>query len=206
MPRTYKLKEKSTGNQTRSEPTSFDRAETIEELAKELIAEFHSHLVNANIAYLWKNKKITKSGRTVIATAEKCSPKVKALCDYDFIIVVSAPAYNDLTDKQRRAVIDHELEHCLVDDNDAGEKVTKIVAHDVEEFGSIILRHGLYKEDLVRMGRIVEKAEEQDDVVVRKGNDPIEAMLADREEDFLGVGQLPLPKGRGLLSKETNPN
>lgn len=147
---------------SRPVPTSYDRAETVEELAKRLISKYHPHLANCKIAYLYKNKDMKSKGRVKIATAEKCSPKLKALTEYDFLIVVSFPAYNSLSDKQKRAIIDHELEHCWCEEDDTGELTYSIIPHDVEEFGSIIQRHGLYYTDLEKMGRIVKSVEEED--------------------------------------------
>jgi DNA-binding FrmR family transcriptional regulator len=154
---------KGSGKQVKQVPLQYDDAELVEELAKELIAEHHTHLVNSNIAYLYKNKPMSQKGRTIIATAEKCSKKVKAISSRDFVIVVSYEAYNKLTDKQKRAVIDHELEHCLVDEDDEGNEVTKIIPHDVEEFYCIIARHKLYKSDLIALGRVVENLREDDE-------------------------------------------
>lgn len=153
-------------NESREAPTQYDKAETVEELANRLIAKYHSHLASCKIAYLYKNKDMKAKGKVKVATAEKCSPKVKALTDYDFLIVVSYAAYNSLTDKQKRAVIDHELEHCWVEeDEETSELKFSILSHDVEEFGSIIRRHGLYFSDLEKLGRIVKetKDEEEDD-------------------------------------------
>ena len=149
--------------QTKQMPTQFDHAESVEEIAKELIPKYHSHLVNAKIAYLFKNKEIKRGGKQVIATAEKCGPKVKALADYDFIITVAYPTYQDLTDKQKVAVVDHELEHCFVDEGDDGSAKCKIVTHDFEEFNSILRRHGLWKSDLVKMKNAVKDKVEDDD-------------------------------------------
>ena len=157
-----------TKKQAQAVPTSYDKAETVEELANRLIAKYHPHLANVKIAYLYKNKDMTSNGKTRIASAEKLSPKVKALADFDFLIVISYPAYNALGDKQKRAVIDHELEHCWVEDSDSGDTLLRILPHDVEEFGAIIQRHGLYFSDLERLGRIVKDTKEEENVVQLK--------------------------------------
>lgn len=148
---------KSSGKQVQQIPVSYDPAESVAEIAKELIPKYHPHLVNSEIAYVFKNKEIKKGGKVVLATAEKCSPKVKFLSGgKEFVITVSFPSWQSLTDKQKRAVVDHELMHCLVDDDDeSGEKKLIILPHDVEEFYSIIERNNLWKEDLVALGRVV---------------------------------------------------
>lgn len=169
-------------------PVQYDPAETVEELAKELIAENHPHLANVSIAYLFKNKPIKAKGREVAATAEKASDKHRALHGYRFLITVSYPMWQELEDPIKRAVIDHELEHCWVEDDDkTGETKYKILPHDVEEFGSIILRHGLYTTNLVKLGSVVEGAKIPDDLPkgakVYKLGKPKKAPKEDPPED-----------------------
>jgi hypothetical protein len=143
--------------QTIQEPEAFDFCEDeIKNLAKELIANYHPTICNANIAYLWNTKEMKRKGRNVIATAEKCNKKVKAISGFDFIIVVSFPTWNTLTDKQKRAAIDHELTHCCLGDEEEEGK-TIIIPHDIEEFLEIIERNNLYKDDLIALGRIIQK-------------------------------------------------
>lgn len=149
--------------QTKTEPTQFDHSETLKDMAKALLPKYHDSLIQANIAYLFKNKEITRGGKKVLATAEKCSAKVKAISDYDFVIVVAYPTWNDLTDKQKLAVLDHELEHCLITEDDEGNMKCQILSHDVEEFINIINRHQLYREDLVALGRVITKVTKKEE-------------------------------------------
>lgn len=148
-------------------PDFFDKADSVEEIAKELIPKYHTHLINSRIAYLFKNKELKKAGKTVIATANKCSPKEQALKAYDgedpfdFVIIVSYPIWNKLNEHQKEAIIDHELCHCWVeeiesDSEEAGDKKNKILAHDYEEFGSVLDRHGTYLPDLIKMKEILD--------------------------------------------------
>jgi hypothetical protein len=179
---------KNKGKSTKSVPTQFDPAEEVEKIAKKLIPKYHSHLANCKIAYLFKNKKIKSKGREVVATAEKISKKQHALSGYHFLITTSYPTWKELSDKQRLAVVDHELEHCFVEDDDkTGEPKYSILPHDVEEFGSIIKRHGLYTTNLVRIGRVVEDALEnlEKKTVVKKAGKPDETEIEedDDEED-----------------------
>jgi hypothetical protein len=184
-----KKKPKNSGVTVEAVPTCYDKAETVEEIAKELIKKHHPELVNLKIAYLWKNKQIKKGGREVATHTIRCSDLVKALCETEIVIIVSYPTYNELTDKQKRACIDHELTHILVDEDLAGNPKVRIVAHDVEEFGSVIQRHGLYKEDLVMLGRIVQTVvvKEQDGskkvIKLRPGDDPVEKAMEEHEDD-----------------------
>lgn len=181
-------KKKSSGTQVKKEPVSFDWSQTVEDMAKRLIGTYHSHLVNCSIAYLFKNRPMNRGGRPIITTSEKCSPKLKALSNYDFIITVSYPNYNNLTDKQKMAAIDHALQHLFVDETDAGDVVHKILAHDVEEFSCVIERNGLYQDDLVQLGRVMAKpgsksGTKSDPVEAAMQNDPDEEEEQDEEDD-----------------------
>lgn len=177
---------KNSGKTVKKVPDQFDPAESVEELAKQkLIPKYHTHLVNAKIAYLFKNKPLKVRGKLAVATAEKVNKKNTVLSGYHFIITVGYPTWNELSDPVRLAVLDHELCHCLVDDDEDGNPKYSIVPHDIEEFSSVIMRHGLYAPDLVMMGRVVSEAKLPDnlseEVVVKKvgkpdeDEDPIEA-------------------------------
>jgi hypothetical protein len=127
-------------------------------------------------------------GRDIAATAEKVSAKHKTLSGFDFVITVAAPTWQRLDDSIRLAVMDHELEHCWIEETDSGELKYKILPHDVEEFGSIIMRHGLYTVNLVKLGKVVENALVPDDIskkkkVVKKIGKPEEEVEADSDFD-----------------------
>jgi len=180
------MAKKNKGKSTQSVPVQFDPADAVEKIAKKLIPKYHSHLATCKIAYLFKNKPMKSKGREVIATAEKIAKKHHALSGYHFLITTSYPAWKELEDKQKLAVIDHELEHCFVEDDEkTGEPKYSILPHDVEEFGSIIKRHGLYTTSLVRIGRVVEDALEnlEKKTVVKKVGKPEEEEIEDDDDE-----------------------
>lgn len=180
------MAKKNKGKSVQSVPVQFDPAEEVEKIAKKLIPKYHSHLATCNIAYLFKNKPMKSRGREVCATAEKVSKKNQALSGYHFIITVAYPTWKDLSEDVKRAVVDHELEHCFAEDDEkTGEPKYSILPHDVEEFGAIIRRHGLYTTNLVRIGHVVEDALEglSKDVVVKKVGEPEEDPEEEEEED-----------------------
>jgi hypothetical protein len=153
--------------QTKAVPTQYDPAgELVEKIALDLIRQYHTHLVNAKIAYLYINKDITVRGKKAVATAEKCGPKTKALSGYDFIVTIVYEKWNQLEDKQKYAILDHELCHCWVEDNDqTGETRFRILPHDFEDFGDVLKRHGLYSEPAKAIGKVVSTATETTSVV-----------------------------------------
>lgn len=119
------------------------------EIAEEMIPEVHQHLRTANIAYLFTTQDRKKAGRVILGTASKLSPVQRFLSSdsgdegYDFIILFGKNQWDLMTDKKKKAVVDHELCHCSV-----GSKGWALRGHDVEEFREVIERHGLYKEDV----------------------------------------------------------
>lgn len=135
---------RNSGKSVRQAPTQYDKCgEVIENMAKELIAHHHSHLATARIAYLYCNKEKKSQGRVTFATAGKLSPKAKALCEYDFVITIYHPTWVKLSDEEQKIVLDHELCHLMVDDDDeSGETKYSIIPHDFEEFGEILQRYG----------------------------------------------------------------
>jgi hypothetical protein len=193
---------KNSGKTVKSVPLQYDPVdESVTDLAKSLIAKYHTHLINAQVAYLFRNKPMKKGDRELAATAEKVSAKNKVLSKYDFIITISYELWKTLSDAVKIAVLDHELTHCFITENEkTGETQYKILNHDVEEFGDVIRRNGLYNIDLVHIGNVIETAKIPDDlkkeVVVRKMGDPESAEIEDEVlEDK--------PKKKSLKIKKT---
>lgn len=134
------------------------RAKGPEAIAEVLVRTFHPALVRRAIAYLWVES-MTSGSQTKLGTAAKASAKVQLLAKVDFILTFNHTAYLELSFEQRVALIDHELQHCDVD-GDTNQPM--LVPHDVEEFGSIVRRYGLWKPDLRTFGRAVKDAMQGD--------------------------------------------
>ena len=136
---------RNSGKSVVAVPAQFDRAETAEVMAKPIIASFHPHLINCKIAYVYYNKPMKQGNRVIFATAKKCSPLTRDLCKmsggegFDFIITINYEAWNTLTDTQKKAIIDHELCHCVVEENEkTGKEKLSIAPHDLAEFSTIL--------------------------------------------------------------------
>jgi len=65
----------------------------------------------------------------------------------DFIICLNWQIWITLTNSQKDALVDHELEHCKYDKNDR----PIMIDHDIEEFTCVVDRHGLWTTGLQRM-------------------------------------------------------
>ena len=121
---------------------SFVEAEQPEAIARVLLNALHAHLVNRKIGYLFRES-IKEKGKTTLAKASRVSGKLQHFARLDLLIEVNWDAYRFLGSEQRIALLDHELCHFDVDDDRC-----LIIAHDVEEFSSIVRRWGFWKLDL----------------------------------------------------------
>lgn len=144
----------------------------IADIAKPIIAEHHSHLVGIPIVFrFWEDEK-RKAGRVVLGQASKLSSVEKhaygslisetsdsdswclandmlesgQLCD-GFVISIYYKNWKQWEgkglDNLMRALLDHELCHCAVEeDEEKDEPALSIVGHDIEEFRAVVERHG----------------------------------------------------------------
>jgi hypothetical protein len=127
----------------------YGNAENVESLAQRLIPKFHSELIDARIRYLFINEGSKKGGRPVLGKVRKISGALEFLLDTDFLIEIALDSWNDLSEQQRAALVDHLLERCYgEEDEKSGEMKWTVREPDVQEFSSILQRHGVWNENL----------------------------------------------------------
>jgi len=117
----------------------------VKEIAEKLIPEFHNHLKDKPIMYLFNAGKMSDW-----ATMAKRSAKEVYISGYLFLMEVNHAQWLLLSEEGRIALVDHELCHAGID-LESGD--TMIIDHDVEEFGAIVQRRGFWREDLKLFGR-----------------------------------------------------
>lgn len=127
----------------------------LEEIATELIRKHHNHLLEAEISYRITSKPMSRAGKAIAGKAKKASGLLKHYARVDFIIVVADWAWDGESREKHMALVDHELCHCSVEHDKAGNRSWILVGHDVEEFTKIIDRHGLWHEGLKPFGQAV---------------------------------------------------
>lgn len=125
-----------------------------------LVSDHHPHLKNARIALAWHSGwKADTDGRMKLGMCKLASDFDRQLHDFDFVIVLNRSFWTsmEVTDAQRKALLDHELCHAEVSidpatndpkETELGRTIYRIRRHDIEEFSAIVERHGLYKKDL----------------------------------------------------------
>lgn len=133
-------------------------------IMEELIDAHHKHLYDVKIAIAWRfGWKANPDGLMQMGRAQKRGDLDRELAKFDFVILLNHEAWNQggLDEKQRAALIDHELCHCeLVHDSNGepkcdeeGRLVCRIRRHDIEEFQDVVARHGCYTKDLAEFSR-----------------------------------------------------
>lgn len=130
-------------------PRIFDEAEAVESIAKGLIANYHPHLAEARILYAYVDKASKKGGRELLGKVQKVSGWQEWALEKDFFILVPLDKWNDLTEAQRTALVDHLLERCAGEEQDDNSMRWMVRDPDVQEFTSILRRHGVWHSDLV---------------------------------------------------------
>lgn len=136
--------------------TQFMDAYAPEAVAKILIGVLHDHLQGYRIAYIWREA-MARNGAVVLGKAKRAAGELHYFSEFDFVLSFNWSTWGGLTPRQQVALVDHELEHCIVEVTDKGTKPA-LAPHDVEEFTEIIERWGLWRPSLEQFGAAVQKA------------------------------------------------
>ncbi len=143
------------------------------QLLEELVFTHHQHLRNARIALAWHlGWKPDADGRVKLGMCKKASDLDRELAAYDFVILLRHLFWTDpqVTDPQRRALLDHELCHADVRLNKYGEPLTdergrtvyRTRRHDIEEFSEVVERNGLWKRDLEDFAAAIQRSPQRE--------------------------------------------
>lgn len=138
-------------------------------ILREVRDKWHEDIAPAKIALAWrKNYKPDKDGHLVLGMCIKASDLQRELREYDFVILLNREVWMDMdfTVAKKKALIDHELCHAAMQtDKETGEpkydergrNIWRTRRHDIEEFSSVVARHGCYKRDLERFAEALLK-------------------------------------------------
>jgi hypothetical protein len=128
--------------------TEYRDAPEVAKIAQDLITEHHPRLHAAHIEYIYRNPAASSDGVPKLGTARKISGLNAFLSEYGrphLVIEIAEEEWQDLTPEQQTALVDHELCHCNWDEE---KDEPRLRPHDVEEFGAVIARHGLWSQRL----------------------------------------------------------
>lgn len=127
-------------------PNSIYKAEQeVLDMVRDLVGQNHPDLalVVDEIAVVFKEKGGETGGRANLGKAAKASPLIGVLGDtnYRFILTLGADHWLELTSRQRKALLDHLLCACRVEDED-GELKCHIAPPDVSFYWDELDRWG----------------------------------------------------------------
>lgn len=114
-------------------------SDEVVKIAEHIINLYHEELMDARIGLLFRDEAPVSDGRITLGMAKKVGEDMKPYVPYDFVIWVAGDYWPELTEKQKQALIDHELCHCVR----IGGKLA-MRKHDIEEFTCILERHGVW--------------------------------------------------------------
>ncbi len=144
-------------------PNKITIADEPARLASKLIREYHRHLLEANIVYLFTTQKRKSKGKDVFAKADMPNDVMRFFsaadgsAEADFVITFGKEAWQAFDEHQREALVDHELCHCERGDDDKdGEPTWKTRGHDLEEFAEVVRRHGLWDDCTKEMAQAMQ--------------------------------------------------
>ena len=123
--------------------TDAEVADDLKELADSVIDE-HPELefirdMEIEIGYVRSYERKIKNGCTVFADTEKTKKKYLAYLPFDFVITFYEPNVTRFNEEQKRILMWHELRHIGI-----GDKGFRVMPHEIEDFFSIIDRHGAH--------------------------------------------------------------
>lgn len=140
-------------------PRTFEEAESVESIAQGLIPNYHAGLATARILYCFSSDCWTKNGREQWGKVQKFSGLNEFIAEKDFVVLVALDKWNDLTEAQRTALVDHLLSRCTgEEDDETGEYKWKLTDPEVQEFTDVLFRHGAWHQglqDFVRQAKKV---------------------------------------------------
>jgi len=82
------------------------------------------------------------------------------LSDYDYVVLIHKPSWDKFSEKQREALVYHELLHITYTVDKNGEKRWKLRRHDIEEFINVIKEFDAWSLELNRLKDILQESEE----------------------------------------------
>lgn len=146
---------------------TYKPAPPVEQIGRKLIGKHHTDLADVAVEFVFRSEHAERHGHAVLGKARKVSGLNAFLMHWGearaagetplegedsvesfFVIEIAEDLWWHLEPKQREALVDHELSHCRTKLNKDEDVVLYIVPHDVEEFSSVIGRHGLWKQNL----------------------------------------------------------
>lgn len=139
---------------------------SIKVVLDKVITQYYSDLLNTKFKLVFDMKEIpTKLGSIRrVSEREKCSG-----IDADLMLIVAGVWWNKTENASKEALIDHELAHVEYVIKEDGSKQYKMRKHDIEEFLSVVERHGAWTIQLHMFNEVLRKGIDEKIANVAKG-------------------------------------
>ncbi|NGP62683.1 hypothetical protein FLT15_31735 [Paenibacillus thiaminolyticus] len=149
---------------------SFQDSPDVEQLVKKLIEknkEF-KHLQGAKIIGRFRFGTWNSKGKVTLGQAKVLTPFERHEIDAELAVIVNGEVWEHLDNKQREALVYHELCHFeeMTDANgspkmdDNKRPMFKIAGHDLEEFSSVVRKYGLWMPDTRKFVQAAKEGEQ----------------------------------------------
>ncbi len=130
-------------------------APELHQLIRDLIGEYHKHLIDADIAIMWRTDTWVKDGNCRSGKAIITPELWRELTGYDLAIIVNKEYYSNITAKKQMALLDNLLSYFGVPTKNS----YKMNEPDVQEFSAVLERWKICFSAYDRLDGSVEKAE-----------------------------------------------
>jgi hypothetical protein len=142
----------------------YGEADEVRDIAMQLIPTYHPELASATIRYIWVSEASKKNGKPLLAKASKVSDLQSYLIVGDgdeqlhFLMIFALDEWQKLDNRKRVALVDHMLEGCTgEEDEQNGDMKWTTRTPEVQEFTSILNRHGAWTEELSGMVEVANR-------------------------------------------------
>lgn len=146
-------------------PATYAAAPEVASVADELIHEHHPVLADAPILYIFRYPAAVSKGRTILGRARLHTglnafvanlaggaPHGHAEFGHTFFIMeIAGYNWRNLKPAAQAALVDHELCHMTIVEDEDGIRSLEILGHDVEEFLEVASRHGAWSPQLAAL-------------------------------------------------------
>jgi len=115
-----------------------------------LIGMYHPDLalISEEIAIVFRTKAGKSGGQVILGASKKVTPLANVLSgeDFKFVLEIGADVWeNDLTERQREALLDHLLTSCRCEeDPKSGEFKCTVARPDISAFRENVDRYGMW--------------------------------------------------------------
>jgi len=163
-------------------PRDYSTADSVAQIAAGLIPNNHPDLATARLLYVFVDKAGMKGGVEQLGKSKKLTGLSEWAMEKDFVLEVPLDRWNDLDPNQRTALVDHLLECCTgEEDEKTGDMKWQIRSPEVNEFASILQRHGAWHSGLASFVEVAQGIE-LDEVVEQEADIDIDALMEQSTE------------------------